>query len=288
MIVVTGATGQLGHAIVENLVGLVSADQVGASCRNPEKAADLTALGVRVRQGDFAEADSLTQAFEGVTQLLLVSSNARAEGGDPLAQHRSAIEAARAAGAKRIVYTSQMAASATSAFPPMHDHAATEDMLSRSGMAWTALRHGFYGASGIAMVSNAMETGELETAKDGKFSWVAHADLAEAAAVVLTGEGRYDGPTPPLTGSQALDFGDLADIASDLQAKTVRRKMFTDGQMRAKIMARGAPDRAIDMVMGLYIAARNGEWATVDPTLELLLGRELITMRDLMAEKVGS
>src|SRR5690606_3806064 len=125
MIIVTGATGQLGRAIVENLVRRVPAEQVGASCRDPEKASALVALGVRVRRGDFEEPASLAHAFEGATQLLLVSSNARARGGDALAQHRRAIEAARRAGVRRIVYTSHMAASASSAFPPMHDHAAT-------------------------------------------------------------------------------------------------------------------------------------------------------------------
>ena len=94
-IVVTGATGQLGHTIVERLVGLIPAQQVGVSVRDIDKAAGLTVLGVRVRRGDFNDPDSLRHSFEGATQLLMVSSNARASGGDPLAQHHSAIEAAK-------------------------------------------------------------------------------------------------------------------------------------------------------------------------------------------------
>ena len=104
MIIVTGATGQLGRAIVEQLVERVPAGEVGASVRDPAKAADLTALGVRVRRGDFADPASLAQAFAGATQVLVVSSNAAAYGGDTLAQHRAAIDAARAAGARRLVY----------------------------------------------------------------------------------------------------------------------------------------------------------------------------------------
>ena len=106
MIVITGATGQLGRLVVEKLVGYVPASQIGVSVRDPKKATDLEALGVRVRQGDFNNADSLLSAFEGATQVLIVSSNARASGGDPLAQHRTAIDAAKAAGVRRIVYTS--------------------------------------------------------------------------------------------------------------------------------------------------------------------------------------
>jgi NAD(P)H dehydrogenase (quinone) len=285
MIVVTGASGHLGRAIVQQLTQRMPAGQVGASVRDPLKAADLVALGVRVRQGDFNTADDLRHAFEGATQVLIVSSNARASGGDALAQHRTAIEAARAVGAKRVVYTSHMAASATSAFPPMHDHAATEGILRQVDMAWTALRNGFYGASGIAMMGEAITTGTLETPVDGKFSWAAHNDLAEAAAIILANEGRFDGPTPPLTGSEALDFADIAAITSELLDKPVRRTVLADEAMRAKIVARGAPARAVDMVMGLYIAARKGEFATVDPTLEQVLGRPLTSMRELLAEQ---
>ncbi len=223
MIVITGATGQLGRLIVEQLVRRVPAGQMGASVRDLGKAAGLQALGIRVRQGDFNDPASLRHSFEGAEQVLIVSSNARAQGGDPLAQHRSAIDAARAVGARRIAYTSHMAASATSAFPPMLDHAATEDMLRQSGLAWTALRHGFYAASGIALMGNALKTSVLEAPADGKVSWTAHADLAEAAAVILAHEGQYDGPTPPLTGAEALDLADLAAIASALLQHPVPR-----------------------------------------------------------------
>lgn len=288
MIIVTGATGQLGHAIVERLVDRVPADRVGASVRDPGKAAALEALGVRVRRGDFDDPQSLRHAFEGAAQVLMVSSNARASGGDPLAQHRAAIEAAQAVGAGRIVYTSHMAASASSAFPPMLDHAASEQMLGQSGLAWTALRHGFYAASGITLMGDALETGVLAAPADSKVAWTAHADLAEAAAIILADEGRYDGPTPPLTGAQALDMGDLAGIASELLGKPVIRQTLTDEELRAKMAARGVPDRAVGIALGLYIASRSGEFSNVDSTLERLLGRRPLGMRDLIAVEVGS
>ena len=287
MFVVTGATGHLGRAIIERLVNRVPASQVGASVRDLAKAADLSALGIRVRQGDFDDPQSLLHTFEGAAQVLLVSSNARAYGGDTLGQHRAAIEAARAAGAGRIVYTSHMAASGSSAFRPMLDHHATEEMLRQSGLAWTALRNGFYAASGIALMGDALETSVVAAPADGRVSWTAHADLAEAAAVILADEGRYDGPTPPLTGSQSLDLADLAQLASELLDCPIRRQVLPDEDLRAKMAARGAPESVADVVLGLYRASRNGEFATVDPTLERLLDRRPITMRDLIAKKVG-
>ena len=222
MIIVTGATGQLGRAIVEDLVKRVPPSEVGASVRDPEKAAGLRELGVRVRRGDFAAPETLAHAFEGATQVLIISSNARATGGDTLAQHQAAITAARTAGAKRVLYTSHMAASASSAFPPARDHAATEDMLRASGLAWTSLRNGFHASSGIAMMGNAFETGVLAAPADGKVCWTTHADLAAAAAAILANEGSFDGPTPPLTGSELLDFADVARFATDVGLVTRR------------------------------------------------------------------
>ncbi|GMU03647.1 NAD(P)H-binding protein [Corallococcus caeni] len=287
MIVVTGATGQLGRLIVENLITRVPVDRVAVSVRDVDKAQDLAARGVRVRRGDFAEPASLAHAFEGATQVLMVSSNARATGGDTLAQHRAAIDAARAAGARRIVYTSHMAASHSSAFPPMLDHAATEQMLAGSGLAWTALRNGFYASSAVFLLERGLKTGVFEAPADGKVSWTTHADLAEAAAVILANEGRYEGPTPPLTAEQALDFEALCELASSVLGRPLRRSVVPEDEMRAKLVASGMPAPAVAISLGLYRASRDGEFAAVDPTLRELLGRAPTGMREVMAGKLG-
>lgn len=280
MIIVTGATGQLGRDIVERLVELVPAAEVGVSVREPSQAGDLEALGVRVRRGDFSDPDSLPSAFEGVDQILLVSSNARAYGGDPLAQHRTAIAAARAAGAKRIVYTSQVAANPKSKFPPARDHAATESMLADSGLKWTALRHGFYGASAMMTLGDGLNSGSFDAPKDGPVAWTARADLALADAAILADEGRFDGPTPPLTAAETHDFDDLAQIASEVLGRPVRRNLISDDQLRAGIAARGWPASAADHALGTFLAAREGEFSAVDPTLEQLIGRRPTGMRE--------
>lgn len=261
----------------------VPAERVGASVRDESKVADLAALGVRVRRADFDDPVSLRHAFEGAEQVLIVSSNARAFGADPLVQHRAAIDAARVAGARRVLYTSHMAASDTSAFSPMHDHHATELMLRQSGVAWTALRNGFYAASGLAFMGNALETGQLAAPPDGKVSWTAHADLAEAAAIILAREGRFEGPTPPLTGSQSLDLADVAQLASELLGRAVTRTLLSGDELRARMSARRLPASVIDIAIGFYLASHNGEFAAVDPTLEQLLGRPPIGMREILA-----
>ena len=282
MIVVTGATGHLGRIIVEKLAGLVPAAQVSASVRDPAKAAKLKALGVRVRRGDFNDPDSLKYAFEGATQVLMVSSNARASGGDTVAQHRSAIAAARAVGVRRIVYTSHMAASASSAFAPMLDHRATEEMLQQSGLAWTALRNGFYANTVAMMIGDAVSSGILTAPADGKVSWTTHADLAAAAAAILLQEGRFEGPTPPLTAPDALDLGDVAAILADLHGRPVERQIIADEEQAAAMAQRGVSRSAIEITLGLYRAARAGEFAAVDPALAKLIGRKPMTLREVL------
>jgi NAD(P)H dehydrogenase (quinone) len=287
MIVVTGATGQLGRLIVEKLITRVPVDRVAVSVRDVRKAEDLAARGIRVRGGDFAHPKSLAHAFEGASQVLLVSSNAAAYGGDTLAQHRCAIDAARSVGARRVVYTSHMAASRSSAFPPMLDHAATEQMLEGSGLAWTALRNGFYAASAVPLLGQGLRTGVFEAPVDGKVSWTTHEDLAEAAAVILADEGRFDGPTPPLTSEQALDFGELCDITSSVLGRPLRRGTVSEDEMRAKLAASGVPTPGVDRLLGLFRASRDGEFAAIDPTLRTLLGRAPTSIRELIAGKLG-
>jgi NAD(P)H dehydrogenase (quinone) len=274
MIVVTGATGLLGGAVVERLLGKVPAAEIGVSVRDPAKATALAERGVRVRRGDYDDAASLAHAFEGAEQLLLVS--AAATGEPALRQHATAIDAARAAGVRRIVYTSHMGANPASAFAPMPDHAATEAMLEASGLAFTALRNGFYTASGRMLLGQAFETGELAAPADGPVSWTAHDDLAEAAAIVLTDEGRFEGPTPPLTGSAALD---LAALAAEVLGRPIRRTVLTDAQYREAL-----PEPVAEMLLSLFAASRAGEFAAVDPTLGELLGRPPLTVRDVLAK----
>lgn len=283
MIVVTGANGKLGGQIVAALLAKVPAMELGVSVRDPAMADALARRGVRVRLGDFAEPDSLVSAFEGASQVLVVSSNARASGGDPLAQHRAAIDAARAAGAQRIVYTSHMAVGASSAFPPMRDHAATETMLRDAGVAWTALRNGFYASTVPTLIGDAGDTGSLEAPRDGEVSWTAHRDLAAGAAQVLLQEGRFEGPTPPLTAAEALDLDDVAAILAELHRRPVERQMITDEQHAATLAERGVPPTAVEIALGLYRAARAGEFATVDPALGALLGRRPMTLREVLA-----
>ena len=84
------------------------------------------------------------------------------------------------------LYTSHMGARAGSPFAPADQHAGTEADLAVGGVAFTALRHGFYAESCLYMIKDGLEAGELRTPEDGPVSWTARADLAEADAAIMT------------------------------------------------------------------------------------------------------
>jgi NAD(P)H dehydrogenase (quinone) len=280
VIIVTGANGQLGRAITERLLDHVPAAQVGVSVRDPQQARALEERGVRVRRGDFTDPASLRHAFEGAEQVLIVSADSTGAG--LVRAHRLAIEAAVAAGAKRILYTSHMGVSPSSPFPPMVDHAATEAILRDSGVAYTTLRNGFYASTVPMLLGAALKTGELAAPEDGPVAWTAHADLADVTALALAEDGLLDGVTPPLTAAEAIDMTGVAEIASHVTGHPVRRIVVSDADYRASLLAHGLPEAQADMLVGLFIASRHGDFVPADPALAALLGRPPITLADYL------
>ena len=285
MIIITGANGQLGRAVVERLLVRVPAGQIGVSVREPEKARGLEEQGIRVRQGNFSDPASLAHSFEGASKVLIVSSNSSGE--LAVRQHRTAIDMAKKVGVGRIFYTSHMGASPTSPFPPMVDHAATEAALRDSGVAFTSLRNGFYAASAVMMLGNAAQTGELVAPEDGPVAWTTHADLAEVAAIALT-EDVLDGVTPPLTPSEAVDLEGIAAIASELTHRPIRRIVVPDDEYLAGLAARGLPEAMADGLLGIFRASRQGAFARIDPTLARLIGRPPVPLRDVLKAGIPS
>ncbi|MBM0204349.1 NmrA family NAD(P)-binding protein [Micromonospora sp. STR1s_5] len=280
MIVVTGATGQLGSQIVDRLLDRLPPDAVGVSVRDVDRAAGLAERGVRVRAGDFTDPATLGRAFEGADKVLVVSAAIRGPGA--LVANRAAIDAARAAGAKRVLYTSHQAASRDSLFAAQPTHAVTEEHLAGLGVPFTALRNGFYASTLSFSIGTALETGRLVAPADGPVSWTAHADLAEAAAAALTEEGLLDGVTAPLTASEMLDLEAVAAILSDVTGRTVERVVAEDDQWRASSIERGMPAAAADFTLGMYRAAREGEFAVTDPTLETVIGHRPTSVRSVL------
>ncbi|SCG50784.1 NAD(P)H-binding protein [Micromonospora zamorensis] len=280
MLVVTGATGQLGSQIVDLLLDRLPPEAVGVSVRDVDKAAGLAERGVRVRAGDFTDPATLEHAFEGAEKVLIVSAAIRGAGA--LVANRAAVDAARAAGVKRILYTSHQAASRDSLFAPQPTHAAAEEHLAGLGVPFTALRNGFYASTLSYSIGAALETGQLVAPADGPVSWTAHSDLAEAAAIAMVEEGLLDGVTPALTAAEALDLEAVAGILTAITGRAITRVVLGDDEWKADAVAHGMPAAAADFTLGMYRAARRGEFAVTDPTLETLIGRRPTSVRSVL------
>ncbi|GAA1581537.1 NAD(P)H-binding protein [Actinoplanes couchii] len=280
MIVITGATGQLGSRIVDQVLQRMAATELGVSVTDVTKAADLEARGVRVRRGDFTDPATLTHAFEGADQVLVISAAIRGAGA--VDANLAAIDAAVAAGARRILYTSHQGAAKDSLFPPMITHARTEQHLAATGVPWLALRNGFYSSTLTYYLDQALTSGILAVPADAPVSWTGHDDLATAAATLLTTSSAFSGPTPPLTASSTLDFAAVAAIASEITGREIRHVVTDDEEWVASAVERGLPRIAAEFTLGMFRAARRGEFAATDPTLEKLTGHSSETVRTML------
>ncbi|OBI94166.1 NmrA family NAD(P)-binding protein [Mycobacterium sp. 1245805.9] len=283
MIVITGATGAFGSAVVQELLRKIPAGELSVSVRDPQKAAELAERGVRVRRGDFGDPASLAAAFEGADRVLVTSVNSLGE--EAVAQHTAAARAAAEAGAGRIFYTAHQNTALDSPFAAAPDHAATEERLAQIGAPWTSLRNGFYAHTVGHPVHGAAEAGELALPEDGPVSWTAREDLAAGAATLVAAgfagnDGPcFDGPTPPLTAAEAVTFDDVAEMMSAITGKTIRRVTIDDEDWVQRMIGSGTPEPAARLLLGLFQAARRGDFATTDPTLSELIGRRPQTIR---------
>lgn len=286
MIIVTGAAGQLGSRIVNHLLDRVPAESIGVSVRDPATAVAFSERGVRVRRGDFTDPATLVDAFEGATQVLVVSAAIRGPGA--LAANCAAIDAARSAGAERVLYTSHQAAAPDSLFAPQVVHAATEDHLAQQRVAYTALRNGFYASTIAHYVGEALAGGRIVVPEDGPVSWTAHDDLAEVAAIALAEPGRLDGISPALTAPEAIDFAGVARILSDLVGRRVERVVVADEEWTTAAVERGMPPAAADFALGMFRAARRGEFAVTGATLETVTGHRATSVRTVLERLVST
>ncbi|MGH3375942.1 MAG: SDR family NAD(P)-dependent oxidoreductase, partial [Actinoallomurus sp.] len=164
----------------------------------------------------------------------------------------------------------------------MPDHAAAEQHLAGTDTPFTSLRNGFYAGTVPLLLGPALETGELVVPADGPVSWTTHDDLAEAAAIILADEGRFDGATPPLTAPDALDFDDIAGVLTELTGRTIHRVVAGDDEWVAGLIGHGVPEGQATMLLGMFHASRRGEFAATGSTLEDLLGRAATPVRSVL------
>ncbi|SFB62328.1 NAD(P)H dehydrogenase (quinone) [Amycolatopsis marina] len=281
MIVVTGATGQLGKLVVQGLLKTLPADQVVAAARTPAAAAG---LGAEVREADYDRPDTLVSAFAGAETVLLVSGS---EIGKRIAQHAAVVRAAATAGVRRVVYTSAPQAD-TSPLVLAPEHKATEEIIRESGLAFTILRNGWYTENYADSIAQAAKTGALiGSAGDGRVASATRADYAEAAVAVLTGQG-HEGRTYELSGDVSWSYQDLAaEIAAVTGGEVAYRDLPAD-EHRAALTAAGLPAPVVELLVSLDGDIARGLLAETSGELCKLIGRATTPMPETVRELLAT
>lgn len=279
-IVITGATGHLGHLVIESLLERgVPASHIRATGRNTERLASFSARGIETVLADFDRPETLVPAFTGAEAVLLVSGS---EVGKRVDQHRNAIDAARKAGVGRVVYTSAPHAT-DSDLILAPEHAETERLLAASGLPVTILRNNWYTENYAGTLESAAATGEIiGSAGTGRVASASRRDFADAAAVVLTTPG-HDGAVYELSGDVAWTFHDLARAAGSLLGREVRYRDVTPEEHAAILTAAGLDDGTAGFVVALDGNIRDGALADVTSTLRDLIGRPTTPLAEGLA-----
>lgn len=270
MIVVTGATGQLGQLVIKSLLQKVPAGQIVAAVRNLDKAKGLAALGVTLRQADYDQPASWDAALQGADKLLLISSS---ELGKRAPQHQAVIDAARRAGVKLVAYTSLLHAD-RSPLGLAGEHLATEAALKASGLPHVVLRNGWYTENYAAGVPTALSLGAVYgCAGNGRIASAARADYAEAAAAVLTATAEQAGRIYELAGDNAYTLSELAAEISRQSGKNIGYVDLPEADYRGALLQAGLPEGLANLLADSDTGAGKGGLFDDSRQLSALIGR---------------
>lgn len=273
---VTGASGQLGHLIVDHLLARdVPAGDIVAIARTESKAADLAERGVTVRHGDYDDDASLEAALAGVDRVVLVSAS---EPGKRLPQHQAVIAAAEKAGVGRIVYTSLLKADSTSN-PLAPEHVATEEALAASSIPATILRNSWYIENYTGQIPGYLAQGAITTATaNARISAATRSDYAEAAAVALLQD--TEGETYEL-GGDVFTMTNLAEAITTASNTDVRHHLVSvDELVGAMVQGAGLDEGTAQFWASVDASIAKGELETDSTDLADLIGHEPQSMQD--------
>lgn len=280
MIAVTGATGKLGRLVIESLLARVPAADITLVVRSPEKAAELAARGVQVRRGNYDEPASLVTALAGVDRLLLISAS---EVGKRVPQHRAIVDAAKQNGVKFIAYTSILKAD-TSGVSLAVEHKATEEMIRASGIPFAFLRNGWYLENYTENLGSALGMGMVfGAAGEGRVAAAARADYAEAAAIVVSGEG-HEGKAYELAGDQGFTLAEFAAAVGRWAGKPVGYTNLPEQAFAEALLGAGLPAPIANMLADADVAIERGDLTSSSGDLRRLIGRSTQTLDEALAK----
>ena len=282
MITVTGATGMLGRLVIDALLQELPASEITAAVRNPDKAKDIAALGVQVRQADYNKPVTLKKAFNDTDKLLLISSS---EVGQRARQHRAVIAAALDADVSLLAYTSMLHAD-TSPLALSVEHVETEAALLKSGLPFVLLRNGWYTENYTAGTTAVLEHGTLlGCAGDGRISSAERTDYAAAAVAVLLLDDQA-GLIYELAGDDAYTMTELADEITKQSGKAVVYKNMPEAEYKAILTSSGLPEGLAALLADSDTGASKGGLFDDSGQLSKLIGRPTTPLKESVAEAI--
>jgi NAD(P)H dehydrogenase (quinone) len=279
MIVVTGATGQLGRLVIASLLKKTPASGIVAAVRNIEKAKDIAALGVQVRQADYSQSAGWDAALKGADKVLLISSS---EVGQRAKQHRAVIDAAKRAGVKLLAYTSVLRAD-TSVLGLAAEHKETEAYIRASGLPFTFLRNSWYTENYAMGIPTALSLGAVYgCAGEGRISSAARADYAEAAAVVLTSDNQA-GKIYELAGDTAYTLSEFAAEVSRQSGKAIGYVNLPEAEYKKALLGAGLPEPFAALLADSDTGVSKGALFDEGHQLSKLIGRPTTPLAKVVA-----
>lgn len=285
-ILVTGATGRLGNAVVHALVQRGDAGNVVGLARDQVKAQPLISLGMEVRYGDYTDYNALVSAFQGVERIYMVSAVAFS---DRIAQHKNVIDAARSAGVGHVMYTGiQRLDDVLCPIEGVTDSdIATEHLLKQSGLAYTVLRHPLY-ANDLPMFigANAINAGFAAPAGNGRIALACYQELAEAGAVLLR-QSAHGNRSYLLNSGSPWSFADIAEALSGLTGKAISYEPISSAAFLQARESEGWPPHVARFIAGWYAAIKAGAFDQASTDLEDVLGRKPKQLSALLKDAFG-
>jgi NAD(P)H dehydrogenase (quinone) len=285
MILVTGASGHFGKATIEHLLNKgVSAKNISALVRDENKAQDLKAKGVQLKVGDYNQYQTLVDAFKGVEQLVLVSSNDLEQRAQ---QQLNAIKAAKEAGIKHIYYTSFERKNETANSPIAAvalSHVDTEKAIKESGLTYTIFKNNLYMEVFLFFFGDkVLEQGIYFPAGNTKAGYVLRNDMTEAMANVLLTK-NHDNKTYSINHTQNVSISEVAETLSELAGKTINYHSPSIEEYINTLTQAGVPTPYIHMFSGFAEAIKQGEFETTHTDLETLLGRKPTSLKEFLKQ----
>lgn len=286
MILVTGATGNFGRATLDALKAKnTPINEFAAMVRSSEKAHNLKAKGISLIEGDYNDYTSLVKAFTGVTKLLFISSN---DFENRLTQHKNVVTAAKEAGVQHIIYTSFQRKNETENSPVAflnEVHIQTEEWIKTSGISYTILQNNSYFENILFYLSDdVLNSKHLSLpAADGKSAWALRADMAEAAAEVLTTSG-HNNKVYNLSNICSYSYQDVVDILSDIKQTKFTYSSPSSEVYQKNLIEAGIPNEYIGLMDGLAVAQAQGEYDVISKDLEQLLGRKPTSLKTFLSK----